>query len=187
MTGYRTTASRLHPNGSGDVAEPSPEAATLEYVEVEVFVESRRLFVDGVDHHRSGSELATTSYAAAECVDEQMASELLALLRPGDGQPGEQHHGHGIRHAPAEARRSVLMGDRGHGQGVVADDATTPAKHVRRCGAGRRRDTGGSFQPPVEFGHPAIELVHRLVFSQQFNRPQRLGRHCVGIGLRFLA
>jgi predicted alpha-1,6-mannanase (GH76 family) len=54
-------------------------------VELEVLVEARGFVVDGVDQHRSGSELAAASYAAAEGVDEKVAAECAALFGPGDG------------------------------------------------------------------------------------------------------
>jgi hypothetical protein len=42
-------------------------------------------------------------------------------------------------------------------------------------------------QPPVEFGHAAVELVDDVAVAQEFNRPQQFERHRFGIGLRFLA
>lgn len=110
----------FHPNGAGDVAETPPEA-TFELVEVEVLVEGRRFVVDGVDHRPPGHELTAASNTAAESVDEEMTAELSALLGSGDRQSGQQHRWDGVRHPPPEARRSLLMGQRAHGQRVVGD------------------------------------------------------------------
>jgi hypothetical protein len=145
------------------------------------------LLIDGVDDDRSSAEFTAASDAPAKPVDEEMSSELLALFGPGDGQPREQHHGHRIGHAPPEAGGSMLMANGVHGQGVIAHHATIAAQRIRSRGAGRRRNTGGSLEPPVEFGHPAVEPLDHMVTGGEFDRPQRLQSHRVGIGLRFLA
>jgi hypothetical protein len=156
-------------------------------VEVEVLVEGGGFVVDGVDQHGSGAELSAASYAAAEGVDEKVAAEGAALFGPGDGQSGEEDDRYGVGHASTETGWSLLVGERAHGQGVVAGHARTPAQHVSRGGSARCRHTGRSSEPGIELVHPAFEVVERIVLGQQTNRPQGLEGHWVGIGLRFLA
>jgi hypothetical protein len=83
----------------GDVAQPPPQAASFEIVEAEVPIERGSSVVDGVHDDSARPELCATSDAPAQSVDQQVATEFLALLGADEGQPGEDDNRDGIWHA----------------------------------------------------------------------------------------
>lgn len=52
--------------GSGDVAEPTPETTLIEIVEVEVPIELRGSLVDGIDDDGPGTEFSAAPHAASK-------------------------------------------------------------------------------------------------------------------------
>jgi hypothetical protein len=83
----------------GDVTQPTPQAVLAELVEAEVSVERRSLFVHRVHDDSSRTELCATSDAPAQSVDQQVATQFLALLGADEGQPGEHDDRDGVWHA----------------------------------------------------------------------------------------
>ena len=61
-------------------------------MEAEVAVEVRSPVIGGVHHNGSGSEVLPTTHAPPQGVNEQVAAELVALLRAVQCQAGEDHH-----------------------------------------------------------------------------------------------
>jgi hypothetical protein len=83
----------------GDVTQPAPQAALGELVEAEVAVKSGSSVVNGVHHNGARTEFCATSDAPAQSVDQQVATQLLALLGADEGQPGEHDDRDGVWHA----------------------------------------------------------------------------------------
>jgi hypothetical protein len=70
-----------------------------ELVETEVAVKRGGSVVTGIHHNRARTELCATSDAPAQSVDQQVATQFLALLGSDEGQPGEHDDRDGARHA----------------------------------------------------------------------------------------
>ncbi len=60
--------------GACDIGKPSPESAAFE-LEAEVAIEAGGVLGRGIDDHSAGTELATSSHAASQRVDEEMTAE----------------------------------------------------------------------------------------------------------------
>jgi hypothetical protein len=110
------------PEHGCDIAEPAPEAAGIEVVEVEVPVELCGSLVDGVDHHGPGAELPPASHAVSEGIDQQVPPKVLTLLASIDRQPTTPFE-------RAMARASLSRTDRRAMQQVM--DAVRPGDLYR--------------------------------------------------------
>jgi len=79
------------------------------------------------------------------------------------------------------------MRDRGHRQGVIANNPVRAAQHVRGGRAGRGRSPRRVAQPTIERRHATIELIEAVMIAELLDRPQRLGTQRAGIRLRLRA
>lgn len=92
----------LFPHCLLDVGEPAPQAAPFEVMETEVAIKAGSVVVYCIDNHRPGTELLSTAGTAAQGVDEQVATKLVAVLGAVQRQTGEDDYGYRVGHAMSQ-------------------------------------------------------------------------------------
>lgn len=168
----------------GNVAQPPPQAAPLEIVEAEVPIERGSSVVDGVHHDSSRTEFCATSDTPAQSVDQQVATQFLALLGADEGQPDEHDDRDGVWYATPPARRCGGVRYRPHGEGVVPDNIAPAEKDVRGRRPRPRRHSRCVHEPTVQFLRAGVEALDIVPFAEQFDGTKGRVAHLEGMGPR---
>lgn len=144
-------------------------------LEVEMLVESARLFILGVDQDGADTDFPCRTRRAKESVLEQRGPEALPLLTLIHGQAGEENHGDGVPHQalPDPLGRFALFNAAGRKR-VVPDHAAIPADDEHTRGPGPMIDQGVSAEPVCQFGLAAVERGRIVSISEGFNAGERV-------------
>ncbi len=87
-----------------------------------------------------------------------------------DGQPSQQHDGHGVAsEAFGQSSGRVVKGDLADDKAVEADDFCVVQAEISLCGVGLLIAVGVPGQEAVEFGLTAGEAVDGVVTAELFD------------------
>ena len=98
-------------------------------------------------------------------VAKQGAAQAASLERAVHRQTSQQYNRNRIGHVPPEPARSACRGDSAGGEGVVADDPIALTNYIGTRRAAHLIRPRPAFQPVVQRGFPAVEVLDLMRFG----------------------